>query len=291
MHLPCASPLLKTKGQTGTRNMAEASPPRRGSFMNGAGDSQPRARDVASLIMKAAIVVVAALLLTGAAAGPHKVVRNSAVLEFTYRWPSEAAAIPRLDAMFYRQAKGDLAKAQADALEDRNLARRDKREFHPHYYSMVWHTVGQTPRLLSLEAAFEGFTGGAHPNHGNEALLWDRRLNRKIEASALFLKSSAFPALTRRAYCRALDAERSKRREGAKLDLPEFNACPKYSELTIAFVDKDRNGRFDTIDLVAPPYVAGPYAEGKYAVTLPVTSQLIAAIMPDYRNSFERQRQ
>jgi hypothetical protein len=212
MHLPCASPLLKTKGQTGTRNMAEASPPRRGSFMNGAGDSQPRARDVASLIMKAAIVVVAALLLTGAAAGPHKVVRNSAVLEFTYRWPSEAAAIPRLDAMFYKQAKADLAKAQAVALEDRNLARRDKREFHPHYYSMVWHTVGQTPRLLSLEAAFEGFTGGAHPNHGNEALLWDRRLNRKIEASALFLKSSAFPALTRRAYCRALDAERSKRK-------------------------------------------------------------------------------
>jgi hypothetical protein len=107
----------------------------------------------------------------------------------------------------------------------------------------------------------------------------------------LFLRKGAFAALTRARYCAALNAERSKRREGEKLDLPDFNACPKYGDLAIALLDKDKNGRFDTIDFVASPYTAGPYAEGEYEIPLPVTSQLIAGIKPEYRNSFERQRQ
>jgi hypothetical protein len=78
---------------------------------------------------------------------------------------------------------------------------------------------------------------------------------------------------------------------GEKLDLPDFNTCPKYGELAIALVDKNGNGRFESIDFVASPYTAGPYVEGEYEIALPVTSQLIAAVRPDYRNSFERQRQ
>jgi hypothetical protein len=97
-------------------------------------------------------------------------------------------------------------------------------------------------------------------------------------------------ALTRPGYCRALDAERRKRRQGERLG-GDFDECPKYGDLAIAPVDKNRNGRFDTIQFVASPYTAGPYAEGEYSIALPVTSQLIAAIKPEYRSSFERQRQ
>ena len=92
-------------------------------------------------------------------------------------------------------------------------------------------------------------------------------------------------------YCKRLDAERTKRREGEKLDLPEFNQCPKYSDLAIAPVDSNKNGRFDRIDFVASPYVAGPYVEGEYEILVPVTPKFIAALKPDYRGSFEPQRQ
>jgi hypothetical protein len=122
-------------------------------------------------------------------------------------------------------------------------------------------------------------------------LLWDRRQNREVSFGALFTRNRAFSALTRMAYCKALDAERAKRREGMKLDLAEFNECPKFTDLAIAPVDKNKNGRFDTLDFVASPYVAGPYVEGEYNIRLPITRQLIAAIQPGYRASFEAQRQ
>ena len=88
----------------------------------------------------------------------------------------------------------------------------------------------------------------------------------------------------------AAPAERQKRREGEKFG-GDFDQCPKYSELAIAPADKDKDGRFDTIAMVASPYVAGPYVEGEYEIDVPVTRQLIAALKPAYRNSFEAQRQ
>ena len=101
---------------------------------------------------------------------------------------------------------------------------------------------------------------------------------------------SSFSAATRASYCKRLDAERAKRRQGEKLG-GEFDQCPKYSELSVYPADKNRNGRFDRITFVASPYVAGPYVEGEYEISLPVSSALIAAMNPEYRSSFEVQRQ
>jgi Deacetylase PdaC len=241
--------------------------------------------------MKLGIVVLGALALTAAAPVPHKVVRDTPALDFSYVWPAEAVAIPALDLRFYTEAKKALTEAQANAREDQQLAKQQKRDFNQHDYSMQWTTAGQTPRLLSLQRELGTFEGGAHPNTVYGSLLWDRSLKREIKIDSLFLRPGAFAAVTRTRYCAALNAERNKRREGEKLDLAEFNACPKYSELAIALVDKNKNGHFDTIDFVASPYTAGPYVEGEYSITVPVTSQLIAGIKPEYRNSFERQRQ
>ena len=135
----------------------------------------------------------AALPLLAAASGPHKVVRNAGGLEFSYVWPAEAVAIPALDLKLYTDAKANLAKAQKYASEDERL-RTSKSSDFGHYYSMTWSSAGQSSRLLSLEGTFETYTGGAHPAHGSEALLWDRRLNRAIDVAALFVKSSSFPA-------------------------------------------------------------------------------------------------
>ena len=96
--------------------------------------------------------------------------------------------------------------------------------------------------------------------------------------------------LTRSLYCKKLDAERRKRRQGEKIG-GMFDDCPKYAELAIAAVDRDKDRRFDHIRFTASPYVAGPYAEGEYQIELPVTRQLMAALKPAYRASFEPQRQ
>ena len=241
--------------------------------------------------MKLGVIVLAAVAVIAAAGSPHKVVRKTVALDFSYDWSSEAAGIPTLDTQFYKDAKAKLAEALKNAAEDQALARQQKRDFSQHFYSMDWTTAGQTPRLLSLQGENGTFEGGAHPNTSYDAMLWDRRTNRSVSISTLFSRPVAFPATTRGIYCKRLDAERSKRRDGEKLDLPEFNQCPRYSDLAIAPLDSNKNGRFDRIDFVASPYVAGPYVEGEYEILVPVTPEFIAALKPDYRGSFEPQRQ
>ena len=62
-------------------------------------------------------------------------------------------------------------------------------------------------------------------------------------------------------YCRALDAERLKRREGEVLE-GQFSECPKTSELVVVPSDEDGDRRFDHIRFLAGPYVAGPMSKG-----------------------------
>lgn len=241
--------------------------------------------------MRGLILGVALLSAANTHANAVKVERNSAALEFSYSYPAEAAAIPALNRRFQADLTTQYRKALKVGLEDLKIYKEQKRGGISDFFSMEWTTAGQTSRLLSLQNQLGTFTGGAHPNTSYGSLLWDRRAVREIKIESLFLRSGAFAKLTRTPYCAALNAERHKRREGEKLELAEFNACPKYSELAIAPLDKNTNGRFDSIAFVASPYTAGPYAEGEYEITVPVTSQLIAAVRPEYRSSFERQRQ
>ena len=260
--------------------------------MNGAEDSQPRRTAVNSARMNRLVLAAAALLVAATtAARPVRIKHDSGALEFSYEWPAEAAAIPALD----RKFRADLQKAYREALangrEDQKLYQAQQREGATDFFSMTWTTAGRTSRLLSLQSELSTFTGGAHPNTSYDALLWDRKLNRKTSMDSLLGESGNLAAATRTDYCKALNFERMKRREGEKLDLPEFNACPQYVDLAIAPSDSNRNGRFDTIDFVASPYLAGPYVEGEYTIKLPVTAKLIRALKPEFRSSFEPQRQ
>ena len=242
----------------------------------------------------AALIASAALAVTVPAATapqPNASIKStSSALAFEYSWPKEAAAIPALNRRIRAEAVRARLKAAADAGEDMRMAKDDKREFHRHEFSWTWQSAGDTRRLLSLDASAYFFTGGAHPNHTNVAMLWDRMLGREIKVGDLFLRAAAFARLTRTPYCKALDKERLKRRQGEKLG-GEFDRCPAYSELAIFPADADRNGRFETLHFVASPYVAGPYVEGEYELELRVTPQLTAAMKPLYRSVFEAQRQ
>lgn len=238
-----------------------------------------------------ALIVAGLVLAAPAAAKPFDFKLNTKELDFTSQWPAQAAAIPALDRRLRTEMTKALADAKANARDDVKLAREQQRQFNQHYYAMKYSMAGQTPRLLSLESENGVFEGGAHPMTTYDALLWDRRQNRPISVGSLFVHAGDLSSVTRAFYCRALDAERNKRREGEKMDLAEFNACPKFSELAISPVDRDKDGKFNDLNFVASPYVAGPYVEGEYAITVPVTPQFLAALKPEFRSSFELYRQ
>ena len=237
-----------------------------------------------------AIMFLMTAVSAASSAAPVKVERNSKALEFSYEWPSAAAAVPLLNKRFRADLDTAFKRASADARDDQKLAQEQKREFHPHFYSMSWTNAGQSAALLSLESELGTFTGGAHPNSVDGALLWNRRLGREIKFIDQFIQPAAFSKLVRAPYCKKLDAERLKRREGEKIG-GEFDECPPFSELAIAPADSDKDSRFDIIRFTASPYSAGPYAEGEYVLELPVTRQLMAALKPVYRSSYELQRQ
>lgn len=241
--------------------------------------------------MKRSILLgVGLLCCAGAPIRAVKIEHKSLALDFTYAWPSEAAAISPLDWKLRNEMAKDYREALANAHEDQAVAREQKRPYNQDYFSMEWSAAGETPRLLSLQSELSTFTGGAHPNTSYNALLWDRRTSQQVNFSALLTGRANIASLMRSDYCKALDSERLKRREGEKLG-GVFDQCPKLSDLAIAPADKDKNRRFDTIAFVASPYVAGPYVEGEYDISLPVTAKFIAALKPAYRDSFEAQRQ
>jgi len=228
----------------------------------------------------------------GAYAKPVKIQHDSPALEFTYEWPAQAAAIPMLDRRFKAEADREYRRHLKLGREDKQLYEQQQRGSVSDFYSKKWSTAGESSRLLSLQYQHGTYTGGAHPNTDYGALLWDKKLERQVKFDDLFLHVRAFETLTRDRYCSALAAERRKRRgKDWQPGLAEFNQCPKYSYLAIAPVDRSHDGRFDTVAFVASPYTAGPYSEGEYEIDLPVTRQLITAMKPVYRGSFEPQRQ
>ena len=213
-------------------------------------------------------------------------VRDTPLLDFEYSWPEaispETALVAKLSA--------DLSKSYDDALaaarENKSDTEKYNAPFNQNMFHRAWALEGQTRRLTSLVSATDTFPGGAHPTHVSSALLWDRVAASEIKLADLFEATGALDSAIKPAFCEALDAERAKRRQGEKLE-GQFAECPALSELTIAPVDKDGDGKFEAIRLVADPYVAGPYAEGDYEVILPVTAAFASGLKAEFRPDFD----
>ncbi len=220
-------------------------------------------------------------------ARPVEVVEKNALYEFEYSFPAQAAAIPALKT----KLDAELAKARVFIASEAKAAKADSKdsgfEYIPYASSMDWSAVTETPGWLSLFGRSYLFTGGAHGNPATEALLWDKDSGSQRDALDLFVSKAAFDAAVRSAFCAALNRERSKRREAP---VPpdsedEFDLCPTPSDLTILLGSGD-NARFTRIGIIADPYVAGPYAEGEYEITVQVSPAILKAVRPEYRQHF-----
>lgn len=214
--------------------------------------------------------------------------RESPLLDFEYSWPQSISPETRLVARLGDDLSKSYDEALDNARENKALMEQNNGPFHQNSFVRIWTLEGQTPRLVSLVSNTDTFTGGAHPNHDSSALLWDRSAQAETGFAELFQSAEAFERAVRPQYCKLLDAERLKRREGEALE-GEFTQCPAFSQLTIAPADTNGNGRFDAVKLIADPYIAGPYAEGDYDIAVEVSAALVAALEPEFRGDFEAQ--
>lgn len=204
---------------------------------------------------------------------------------FSYAWPAKASAIAPLAARLladrqriYAETRAEWEAAQKDSPPDCVSCRSRS-------FEQAWQVVADTPRFLSLSAERYVYTGGAHGMSGFDALLWDRRAEQARDALALFTSEAAFVQSLRAGFCAALDRERARRRGDFEVTVPEFNECIDPLEATVILGSS--NGKaFNRIGFLIPPYAAGPYAEGSYEVTLPVTKPVLATVKPEYRGYF-----
>lgn len=241
--------------------------------------------------MRQGIIFMAALAAaTGAEAKAVKIVRNSSALEFSYAWPAEAAAIPALNRWLQADADKIFRREAAAAKSDFQGSQKNNYPFHQHEIQMTWTTAGQSVRLLSLDGAFYGFTGGAHGLGSSAALLWDRARAAKIDIQQMLTAGQSWTGAIRQPFCLLLNRERAERRQEPIKPGDMFTDCPAYKELTVLIADKNSNKLFDHVQVTADPYVAGPYVEGPYVIDLPITAAMIARLKPEFRASFEAQR-
>ena len=218
--------------------------------------------------------------------GASAVSESTDLYEFDYSYPAAAGRIPALKAWL----DGERAKARTQLIEDATSGRAEAKEsgfeYHAYAQGRVWEKVTETPRFLSLSAAIYDYSGGAHPNHGYDSLLFDKQAGVRLAPLALFASPAAFDAVIQRPFCALLDKERSKRRgEPVTRDGSMFNDCIKPSEQTVILGSSDGQ-IFEKIGVLVGPYAAGPYAEGDYEFTLPVTAALLKAVKPEYREAF-----
>lgn len=228
---------------------------------------------------------------TVASAAAREVKESNELYEFEYSYPAAAGAIPALKTRLDAELDEERRDLQEDAKEQRAESQKAGFSFNPLGYWASWQVVSDLPGWLSLSGNVSSYEGGAHPNHGFDAILWDKQANVKRDAEELFASKEALSRAIRRDFCREIDRQRAKKR-GAPVksgsDEP-FSDCIDPVESTVILGSSNRK-TFDRIGVLVAPYEAGPYSEGNYEVTLPVTDAVLAAVKPEYRASFAARR-
>lgn len=230
-------------------------------------------------------------LMTGepdpkAARKPFDFREKTALLDFSYAYPADAAALPALAG----KLEGDMRDDKADAL---NIARQDKQArsdngapFRPHQMRSQWTVTASTAGLMALLQEKYVYADGGHGMTTYKSLVWDKQNQKEIELAAMMTSPDAFSTAVRDRFCEALDAMRAQKR-GAPVvrNDGEFNQCLDPINQTLALASS--NGRsIDGLMVVVAPYQAGPYAEGSYRIALPATPAMVNAIRPEYRRAF-----
>lgn len=208
--------------------------------------------------------------------------------EFSYTWPAEVAAVPALVRRFTAERAEMLTEQKIEFAAGLSMAQPDGCFGCNHDLVRDWSVFADTPRFLVLQGSNYVYSGGAHGNIVFDGLVWDRKAKKIIYSNWMSTSERALQTALGAPWCAALKAERAERlgeEASAIMDEDGIFPCPPIADLVVLPASSDGQ-RFDRIELLAAPYVAGSYAEGVYEVTLPVTPAVLAAIKPRYRAAF-----
>lgn len=215
----------------------------------------------------------------------RSVSEENALYDFDYAYPVQAAVIPELRKLLDDDLTRQRSELTKEAREERDAAKEGGFEYHPNSRSFEWKVVTDLPAWLSLSTIVGSYTGGAHPNYYFDTLLWDKRAGQRRDPRDLFTSKDALLRVIRKDFCAALDRERIKRRNEQPEPGGMFWDCIDPVAETVIL--GSAGGKvFNRVGVLVAPYEAGPYAEGSYEVTLPVTAAILATVKPEYRSSF-----
>lgn len=215
-----------------------------------------------------------------------KVNETDDLVEFTYAYPRDAAAIPELAAFLNSDRATKRDALVAAARRDKAAAEKGGFPYRRHSHLQSWQRVTNTPRFLSLSAEIETYMGGAHGMKSFDTLIWDRNRRKQRKPLDLFKSSEAFDAAIRDSFCAGI--KRAKAAKGIVADdAPDspFAKCPPASAQTVWLGSSD--GRYlDRLTIAISPYEVGPFAEGSYKINVPITGALAKAVKDEFARDF-----
>ena len=135
--------------------------------------------------------------------------------------------------------------------------------------TLEWTLAAATPRLLGARQTWSDYTGGAHPNHGSRGLVWDVVRDHEMARADLFVANSDQSRLDS-VLCDAIKASKA-RRPGSIQDAESW-PCPKWADSDFVLVPSTMPDKIGGLVFLFDPYAIGPYAEGDYAVLIPLSA-------------------
>jgi hypothetical protein len=224
---------------------------------------------------------------TAPVGGARQVSEQTDLFVFAFSYPQAAGEVEPLARWLDRRLDRERDRLAAVADEGRAQARANGFPFNAYSSETAWEVVADLPDWLSLSAEISTYEGGAHPNYGFDTMVWDKARDRALEPIAFFTSPDALDRAMGSELCDALNAERSERRGQPVMGGSEelFDECIKPDETNLLLGSSDGES-FDSIGIQIAPYIAGPYAEGSYEFTFPVTDAILAIVRPEYRAAF-----
>lgn len=247
---------------------------------------------------------IALTLLAAAAAAttPLAWKKTTPTAELSLTLPAVVRHAPVLADRLYRGEIKGLERFSAEAADPKDGLRSEPAAFRKQgrwEMEVSYAPALETGRLLSLYRSAYTDTHGAHPNHEDGGIVFDKPTNRNLHPLDLLIPGADLKPLDR-ALCDAARAAKRERNEGPWNEKEDTNfSCPTWRGLfgetgkllegsappQIALAPGDMAGKAGGLTFIYSPYDIGAYVEGGYAVVLQ-QAVFRAALRPQYAAEF-----